>query len=76
MLLHPHAAMRSRDQIMPFYRWKCVKCEEVIEELRKVGDFEPPNSCAACEECSCGGGQCEWVRQVTKANFKIDPAAG
>ena len=59
---------------MPIYVWKCTKCGETIEELRKLGDTEPPTSCAACEECSCGDGQCEWKRQLTAANFRIDPA--
>jgi hypothetical protein len=53
-----------------------VKCGEIIEELRKVGDYDPPTSCGACEECSCGKGPCEFERQLTKANFRIDPAAG
>ena len=59
---------------MPIYVWKCSKCEQTSEELRKVGDFSPPVSYAA-EECMKGG-LCEWERQLTAANFKIDPAAG
>ena len=62
---------------MPIYQWKCVKCDAVVEELRKIEDYEPPKSCGTCgDECACGKGPCEFVRQVTKANFVIDKAAG
>ena len=61
---------------MPIYVWKCTKCGAVVEELRKMGDDEPPKSCGQCDECTCGKGPCEFVRQLTTANFKIDPAAG
>jgi len=65
---------------MPIYQWKCENCEAVVEELRKVDDFTPPRSCGGCKgpsgsDCECAG-SCEFKRQVTKANFKIDPAAG
>ena len=54
---------------MPIYQWKCEKCKVIVEELRKVDDFEPPKRChGQCE--------CEFKRMVTAANFRIDPAAG
>jgi len=49
---------------MPIYQWKCTKCGAIVEELRKVDDFEPPKSC------------CDFKKMVTSANFRIDPAAG
>lgn len=62
---------------MPIYVWKCTKCDAVVEELRKMGDTEPPKSCGQCgDECSCGKGPCEFKQIIAPANFKIDPAAG
>ena len=53
---------------MPIYVWKCTKCDTVVEELRKIGEDEPPTS------CECGEG--DFKKQLTAANFTIDPAAG
>lgn len=62
---------------MPIYQWKCEKCGAVVEELRKMDDTEPPESCGQCgDACECGKGPCEFKRMVTSANFRIDPAAG
>jgi len=61
---------------MPFYVFKCIKCDHQITELRKMGDTKPPKSCGNCEECSCGKGPCEFAQILAPANFKIDPAAG
>jgi putative FmdB family regulatory protein len=55
---------------MPIYVWKCTKCGNTVEELRKMGEDNPPES----SKCECGEGDFE--RQLTAANFKIDPAAG
>ena len=55
-------------RVMPIYVWKCDKCDAVVEELRKVGEDQPP------EMCECGEG--DFQKQLTKANFRIDPAAG
>ena len=59
---------------MPIYVWKCENCGTVIEELRKMGDHEPPIP----TENGCGKehGTCDLKKQVTAANFRIDPAAG
>lgn len=59
---------------MPIYVWKCAKCGAVVEELRKMDDQEPP----VLTENSCGDGLglCDLKKQVTAANFRIDPAAG
>lgn len=32
---------------MPIYEFKCEKCGKKLEDLRKVGDFEPP----LCGDC-------------------------
>ena len=53
---------------MHIYVWKCAKCDVVVEELRKIGEDEPPVS------CECGAG--DFKKQLTSANFTIDPAAG
>ena len=61
---------------MPIYQWKCQNCGVVVEELRKIGDYDPPESCGGCNEnCECGK-SCDFKKQVTAANFTIDPAAG
>lgn len=57
---------------MPIYVWKCEKCELKIEELRKMGDDSLPEN----EHCESDDGPCEFKKQVTSANFRIDPAAG
>lgn len=58
---------------MPFYQWKCKKCDAIVEELRKVDDFTPPTSCNKCgEQCACGKGPCEFEQLLTTANFRID----
>lgn len=61
---------------MPIYLWKCQTCNAVVEELRKMGDYTPPESCGGCkEDCECGN-FCDFKKQLTAANFTIDPAAG
>ena len=47
-----------------------MKCDVRVEELRKIGEDEPPESCGTC------GDECEFVKQLTTAHFRIDPAAG
>jgi len=56
---------------MPIYVWKCEKCGTVVEELRKMDDHHPPVE-RKCDK----RGVCELTKQVTAANFRIDPAAG
>lgn len=55
---------------MPIYQWKCQTCDTVVEELRKMGDYNPPEK--DCEQ----GKSCDFKKQLTAANFTIDPAAG
>ena len=60
---------------MPIYVWKCTECDTVVEELRKVGEDEPPTR--VCEHVDgIISPPCEFVKQLTVANFRIDPAAG
>lgn len=62
---------------MPIYVWKCSKCDNIVEELRKIGEDKPPKGCGSCgDTCACGKGPCEFVKQLTTANFRIDKAAG
>lgn len=57
---------------MPFYVFKCQKCDHEVTELRVMEDYTPPRS---CEDCP-GEGPCEFKKVLAPANFKIDPAAG
>lgn len=64
---------------MPIYIWKCEKCETVVEELRKMGEDEPPVRVCDLYEGSRPSvipPPCEFKKQLTSANFRIDPAAG
>ncbi len=60
---------------MPIYVWKCENCEAVVEELRKIGEDEPPVRICDHVEGSVSP-PCEFKKQLTSANFRIDPAAG
>lgn len=60
---------------MPIYVWKCENCEVRVEELRKIGDDEPPVRVCENEEGSIAP-PCEFKKQLTTAHFRIDPAAG
>jgi putative FmdB family regulatory protein len=52
---------------MPVYEYRCGKCEELTEALRRMGDADEPVPCEAC-----GSRATERVHSV----FSAGPAVG
>ena len=62
---------------MPIYVYRCKHCDSRIEELRKIDDADRmPLGKRGCQHEDRLGEACEFVKAVTAANFRIDPAAG
>ena len=54
---------------MPFYTFKCRTCDDVKEELRKIGDYKEP-LCPRCAYNPEAQGKYERMKKIFKPNAK------